>query len=176
MYIYVCLFEGRKKRREIAFMKINFSLSKTKMDLCAVIYGKWLEAGRREWLVSFQRSLVPQRMGHLQTYLAAPRIFLLNSPNGQGPKPSKQLCESKTLNFVKISDWPLTWLSVRLLHSQEFRTVTHNRHPQEISKQGNTPGAFYCLWPRWKQACEKGGCMSYSNCHGVTLGLKIAHP
>lgn len=28
--------------------KINFSLSKARLDLCAVIYRKWLEAGERE--------------------------------------------------------------------------------------------------------------------------------
>lgn len=47
------MFEGRKMSRGTAFVKVTFSLRKTKMDLCAVIYRKWLEAGRRERLLFF---------------------------------------------------------------------------------------------------------------------------
>lgn len=53
VYMYQCMFEGRKKGRETAFVKIISSLGKTKMDLCAVIYRKWLGAGRVERLVFF---------------------------------------------------------------------------------------------------------------------------
>lgn len=49
MYMYVCWSKGREKGWGTAFVKIKyFSLSKARLDLCAVIYRKWLEAGERE--------------------------------------------------------------------------------------------------------------------------------
>lgn len=130
--MYICLFEGRKKRGT-AFIKINFLLSKTKTDLYAVIYRKWLEAGRREFLF---RDHLLYKNGPFKVIFSTPPGYPLLTANGQGPKASKKSCRSKTLNFVKIFR---PGLSLRLLHSQEFRMVTHNRYPQEISKQGNTP-------------------------------------
>lgn len=137
------------------------------MDLCAVTCRKWLDAGRREWLVFFfPRDRLLYKEWTIKSHILHLPAHPLLTVSRQDSKSSKP--GGRTLQ------WLQTHPSLRLLHSHQVRMVPFNRDTQETSTEGNALETHSCLRLRSKRTHGKVCCAFYLNWHEISLSLKIS--